>query len=315
MSSVCPFPSTPATPRISPGATASETRSTTGRLHGEIDVPAHHRLRDLARARRARRHPRDGAPVLHHRHAVAHRHHLVELVRDEHDRAPLVAQRAQHRPQLLHLGRGEHGGRLVEDQRLRAAVERLEDLDPLRLAHRQLGHEAVGGDGEPRARAERLDLAHRPRAVERRPPRELAAQHHVLGHREARDEHEVLVHHADAGVDRRRGGPAGDVPAAHAHGAAVGRVESGEDAHERGLARAVLPHQRVDLAARHLQRRPAVGVYGAEVLVDVGNFDGQRCRHRVLGTWILPATISDRSCSRRACTAGGMSARLFASYT
>ena len=42
-----------------------------------------------------------------------------------------------------HLGRRQHRRRLVEDEDLRAAVERLEDLDALRLADGEIGDEPL----------------------------------------------------------------------------------------------------------------------------------------------------------------------------
>ena len=97
--------------------------------------------------------------------------HLVELVRDEDDRPAVVAQRAQHGPELAHFRRREHGGRLVEDEDLRAAIERLEDLDALRLADREIGHERVGR--RPRVRSCADSSRHRrsaARAIELRVP-------------------------------------------------------------------------------------------------------------------------------------------------
>ena len=84
--------------------------------------------------------------------------------------------------------------------RMRASpVERLEDLDPLLPADRS------------RRRAPRIDrrgrsgleLAHTARAPRRRSGkaagvRRLDGEHDVLGHGQRRDQHEVLVHHADA---------------------------------------------------------------------------------------------------------------------
>ena len=90
----------------------------------------------------------------------------------------------------------------------RAAVERLDDLDALLRADRQV-RDAARRDrrrGRSGARARgcaRGDLrssgANRPRNASRRA---LLAEHDVLGHGERLHEHEVLVHHADAARDR-----------------------------------------------------------------------------------------------------------------
>ncbi len=49
---------------------------------------------------------------------------------------PSRVERSEDREELARLLRREHGGRLVEDQDVGPAVERLQDLDPLLLADR-----------------------------------------------------------------------------------------------------------------------------------------------------------------------------------
>ncbi len=73
----------------------------------------------------------------------------------------------------------------------------------------------------------------------------LVAKHHVLRHGERRDQHEVLVHHADARAHGVAG--AGEVHdlVVHQDLAAVGVIETKQDVHERRLARAVFAQQGV----------------------------------------------------------------------
>ena len=80
------------------------------------------------------------AAIAQHGDAVGHGHHLVELVGDEHHRSAVGRHRPQGREQHLRFLRGEHSGRLVEDQHAGVACQRLEDLDPLLLADRELPH-------------------------------------------------------------------------------------------------------------------------------------------------------------------------------
>ncbi len=80
-----------------------------------------------------------------------------------------------------------------------------------------------------------------------RPARRLDAEHHVLGDGEHRDEHEVLVDHADAGIDRVAGPVERDDPVVDEDLPVVGPVETVQDVHEGRLARAVLAQERVDL--------------------------------------------------------------------
>ena len=62
---------------------------------------------------------------------------------------PAVGEAADDAEQLLGLERREHRRRLVEDEDVALAVERLEDLDPLADADRQVLDLGVGVDVEP----------------------------------------------------------------------------------------------------------------------------------------------------------------------
>ena len=197
----------------------------------------------------------DRAAAAQHGDAVGDGRHLVQLVRDEDDRAPLGGHRAQRHEQRLGLLRRQHRGRLVEDQDARLAVERLEDLDPLLLADRELPDPRPRIDGDPVALAE-LGHALLDRArVEAERAAEVAviAEHDVLGDGERLDEPEVLVHHPDAGVERvARRVELGRL-AVELELALVGAVEAGEDVRERALAGAVLAEQSVNLADERLE--------------------------------------------------------------
>ena len=95
----------------------------------------------------------------------------------------------------------EHGGRLVEDQDVGLAEQRLDELDALLLADREVADLGVGVDASPYCVAELADPAAGLVDVEQPPLGELVAEDHVLGDREHRDQLEVLVHHADAAGD------------------------------------------------------------------------------------------------------------------
>ena len=63
---------------------------------------------------------------------------LAQLVGDEDDRGARVLELAHDRDQLVGLLRREHGRRLVEDEDLGVPGQRLDDLDALLHAHRQV---------------------------------------------------------------------------------------------------------------------------------------------------------------------------------
>ena len=77
---------------------------------------------------------------------------------------------------------------------------------------------------------------------------------------------------ASAGLPKRTGAPStATVPAS-------GLVQAGEDVHERGLARAVLAQQRVDLAPPQVEVDLVVGDQPGESLDDPPHLDRERLR-------------------------------------
>ena len=218
-----------------------------------LDVEQHvapdHQLRQTALARPLAIERRDLLAAPEHRDAIGHRQHLVQLVGDQDDRRPALDQRAQHGEQLVDLLRGEHRRGLVQDQHPRVAIERLEDLDALLLPDAQLLDRGVRVDDEAVARRELAHALARRREVELPVTLRLGAEHDVLDHRHHRDQHEVLVHHADAERgSRRRSSSSRSAGRGRRISPSSALVEAVEDVHERGLARAVLTQQRVHLA-------------------------------------------------------------------
>jgi hypothetical protein len=169
--------------------------------------------------------------VAHHGHGVGDRHDLAQLVGDEDDGDAALFQRFQNLEELVGLLRRQDAGRLVEDQDLAIPVERLQDLDPLLLAHGKVADDRVGIDREPVVALQPLDLGARLADAALDQHAALRAEHHVLDHAEGIDQHEVLVDHADAGGDRvlRIADPRR--LAVDLDGAAIGLVEAVEDAH------------------------------------------------------------------------------------
>ena len=150
-----------------------------------IDVRGVHRADDLAPAQ--------------HRHPVRQRHDLPQLVRDQDDGEALVSHGAKGAEQLLHALGGQDCGGLVQNENLDAEVERLEDLHPLLLAHREPPHLGVGIDLHVVAREELLETA--PGLSQVEPLLGRGADDHVLDDRQRRHQLEVLVNHADSGLD------------------------------------------------------------------------------------------------------------------
>jgi hypothetical protein len=250
-------------------------------LHAQEHLATHHEAGQALLGRALARHRLDGPAAPQHGDAVGDVEHLAELVGDEDDRrAHVVAERVQDPEEVGRLLRGQHRGGLVQDQDLGVSVERLHDLDPLLHADRDLLHPRVGVDGEAEAVRDVEDALSGRRQVEERPAGRLGGEHDVLGDRHHRDQHEVLVHHADAGLDRVLGGRDPHRLAVHPDLAGVGLVEPVEDVHQRRLARPVLAQQGVHLAGCELEVDRVVGHQAAEALGDSAQFQGWVVGHR-----------------------------------
>ena len=174
---------------------------TGGAVGGQLDRTADHQVGELLARRGLRAHLAGDDAVAHHRDPVGERHHLVQLVRDEHQPLPGVGHPPQRGEQLVDLLGRQHGGRFVEHEQPRLVEHGLEDLDALALADRQLPDLGVRMDAElvlGAQLAEPIGDRPQPERPERVGP---LSEGDVLGDGQRRHEHEVLVDHADAGGD------------------------------------------------------------------------------------------------------------------
>lgn len=217
---------------------------------------AHHQPRQLEIGT-LRRHALSGHPsAAQHRGALAERTDLGQLVADEEDTATLLRKTAQGDEEILGLARGQHRGRLVEDQQADVLHQAAHDLHPLTLA-----------DGQPMdqpARLQRHAVALRHLANTRLQPARAArlgaeGERDVLRHAERLEQGEMLEHHADP---QRPGASR----VAHLHRlalpadlAGIGTGHAVDDLHQRALAGAVLTEQGVDLAGVDAQVDAVVG--------------------------------------------------------
>ena len=210
-------------------------------------------------------------PAAHHGDAIGEPHHLVELVRDEDDRRSLVAQPCEHLEEVQRFLRREHRRGLVEDQHARPAVEHLEDLEPLAIAHGEVSGGGFEVDAQAGGHHEGLQSRpHRGLGAAQKEPG-LRAEHHVLEGRERVHEHEVLVHHAQPQGDGVVGAAQPRALPEDLDRAAVGRVRPVEHRHERALAGAVLAHEGMHRTRGDRQVHCLVGAHRAEALVDPGH--------------------------------------------
>ena len=145
--------------------------------------------------------------------------------------------------------------------------------NPLLDAHRQLLYRRVEINHQPIFLLQAGQGGTRPAQPLAQQRSLLGAQQHVLQHRERLHQHEVLVHHADAGGDGVRGtGEFGRAPV-DLDAPRVRPIQAIQDAHQGRLAGAVLADDAVDRPLRHLQRDVAVGANRPEPLVDATQCD------------------------------------------
>ena len=251
-----------------------------------LELPPEH-LRDELRPRELGRRPlAHEQAVAQDRDAVCDLVHLLEEVRDEHDRDPPLLEPADQREELRDLVLVEARGRLVEDEHVRGDVDRAGDRDHL-LDRERLSSERrtdVDVDADPRERLGRPPPHGAPLDVPE--PAWLASDRDVLGDGEVRAEVDLLVDGAHAGPLRlERVGELDPLPV-ELDLAGVREVDAGQDLHERALAGAVLAHQRMDLAGEQAEvdrvQRPGV----TEQLVDATHLEDW-CAHGVR----CPATL------------------------
>ncbi len=240
-----------------------------GLLDPQEDLAADHHAGQPSLRRTLVRHGANLLSAPEHSDPVGDLEHLVQLVADEDDREALARERPEDLEELAGLLRCQHCRRLVEDQDVRAAIERLQDLDSLLLAHADVLDPCLWIDREVEGAGEMFDAPVRGAVIEQHAGMgRLAGQDDVLRHRHHRDQHEVLVHHSDAARDRVLGRVDSHRLALDPDLALVRVVEPVEDVHQRRLSGAVLAEQRVNLAPAKIEVDVVVGEDPREVLRD-----------------------------------------------
>ena len=204
-----------------------------------------------------------------HGHAVGHVEHLVQLMRDDNEGLAVGLHVAHDGEELVRLLRGEHCGRLVQNEDVRPAVEHLDDLDGLLLRNGHVVDLLIGVDVEPVFVADLFDLFAGFGNVELA----FKAEDDILRCGEKIDELEVLVDHTDAVFERILGGGDRDGFAVNVDLPLVGEIDAGEHVHQRRLAAAVFAEQRQDLALVQLKVDGVVRHHFAEPLRDILHFN------------------------------------------
>src|SRR5262245_39292378 len=122
------------------------------------------------------------------------------------------------------------------------------------------------------------------------------AENNILGHRQGRDEHEMLMYHANATGHSVSGAGKLHRGAVHDNISLIWSGEAIEDVHQRGLAGAVFPQQRVNLACDELEIYMLISRDPGVTFGDTTHFkrQGHGCASRGMG----PRSARRQSVSR-----------------
>ena len=194
----------------------------------------------------------------------------MELVGDD-DKALAVGLHVAHDgEQLLRLLRRQHGGRLIEDENIRAAIENLHDLHRLLLRNGHVVDLHVGINVKTVLVADLLHFFTGIGKIQLT----LQTKDDVLRSGKEIDQLEVLMNHTDTEVESILGGSNGHRLIMDVDLSLVREVDAGEHVHQRCFTTAVFAQQRQNLAFVQLHVDAVVGHNTAEALGNVLHFNG-----------------------------------------
>ena len=202
----------------------------------------------------------DDRAVAQHGHAPADGEHLAQAVRDVDEGDAFRREPPDHVEELRQLRLAERGGRFVEDDDAGVARQRPGDLHHLPLRDVELHQPRAGIDAEAEPLHHRQAVSPQPAPVHHpESPDGQAAEEDVFRDGQVRRLHQFLIDDRDPQPDHAERGRMGDRLARDADLARIRLLRARQDLDERGLSRAVLADQRVDLACPHRRnrRRPA----------------------------------------------------------
>ncbi len=140
--------------------------------------------------------------VAEHRDPGAQSEHLMKLVGDEDQPTPIGRELTKRDEELVDLLGSENRRRFVQDEQPSLAIERLQDLHTLTLTNGELPDEHRRIDVESVLICECSDSLGDDVEIGQEATARLESQRHVLSDRQGGHQHEVLMDHADAVLDR-----------------------------------------------------------------------------------------------------------------
>ena len=198
---------------------------------------------------------------------------------------PLLRHLPKNDEQVFHLLRRQHRGGLIQNQQGSAAIQRLDNLHPLPLPHRQVVDHGLGVHLQA-IFVRQIDNTGRDSVqIHHRFTGRFQAQSHVFRYGQRLHQHKVLMNHAYAMPNRIGGRLDFDGLAIEQDFPLVGLIEPVEDFHQRAFAGAVLAQQGVNFPGLHIEIDMIIGQDAGKALGDIPHlqrFDtGQAGRKKV----------------------------------
>ena len=161
----------------------------------------------------------------------------MELMRYYDDRLSVVSHIFDYVKQLFRFLRGKHGGRLIEDEYIGAAVQDLDDLQSLFLRDRHAVHLLIGIHLKAVFSAYFFNpLLYLAQIVSSLFP---DSERDILGGGEHIDKLEMLMDHSDSEVVGILRGTYGDFFSVNINMSGIRKIQSGKHIHKRCLAASV----------------------------------------------------------------------------
>ena len=202
---------------------------------------------------------------------------------DEDDCPPFRLELAHQREQVLDLGGGEDGSRLVENQDVGAAIEETQDLQDLAHVDRRIGGSQAPVDHDACKRGDPVGFGLRLAPIDQAAKnRGFARQYQVFQERQRRRKHELLMDHADAAREGVGRPIQPDRLIVEHDRPLVGNVDALQDAHQRRLAGPVAADDGVDRSRSDGEIDAIVGDDSAEPARDATPSHAYRYRLRHL---------------------------------
>ncbi len=169
----------------------------------------------------------------------------------------------------------ERCGGFVEDQQARLEGQRLGDFHQLLGGHAEAGHGACSGYLQPQAIQLPLGLGLHEGAIDAAAAHGQAANEHVFGDGQLRQQADLLVDQADARSQGGAGGIRSVVPTQPGHATTCfRRHQAGDDGGQGGLASAVLAEQGQDFTGLDVDVYPRQHLDAGVFLADVSQAEG-----------------------------------------